>query len=106
MMWRVSLVLSSIAVIALCLRGQTTQGLISGRALDSRSGQPLAAATTSWFNASTMAVAAAHSDADGFFVLPLLSPGLYRVRVSIENYQPQELYDLNLPVAGRIDINF
>jgi hypothetical protein len=94
------------AVVAVCLRGQTTQGLISGRALDSRSGRALAGATVSCSNTATNAVAATRSEADGYFVLPLLSPGLYRVRVSLENYQPQELYDLELPVAGRIDISF
>ncbi|MCW5977364.1 MAG: TonB-dependent receptor [Bryobacteraceae bacterium] len=86
--------------------GQTTQGLISGRALDSRTGRALQGASVACWNSGTGAMAAARSDADGFFVLPLLSPGLYRVRVVTESYQPQELYDLELPVAGRVDINF
>ena len=99
-----SVFFSSFAVA--CLYGQTTQGLISGRALDSRSGRPLDGATVSCSNRANNSVSATRADAGGFFVLPLLSPGVYRVRISAENYQPQELHELELPVAGRIDISF
>ena len=106
MVWRILLSVSLSLAAAFSIHSQTTQGLISGRVLDSRSGKPLEGTTISCFNADTSAVAASRSDQEGLFVLPLLSPGLYRIRVSSENYQPQELYDLELPVAGRVDINF
>ena len=41
------------------------------------------------------------SDASGYYYLPLLSPGLYRVRVTAPAYQSQEVQELELTVAAR-----
>ena len=38
-------------------------------------------------------------------MLPLLSPGPYQIRVEAEQYQAQEVDDLELPVAGRLELN-
>jgi hypothetical protein len=38
--------------------------------------------------------------------LPLLPPGQYRIHVTAAAYQPQDLQDLTLPVAARVDIDF
>lgn len=48
----------------------------------------------------------ARSDADGYYYLLLLSPGTYRVRVTASGYQAQEVEELELPVAGRIELDF
>ena len=85
------------------LSGQTTQGLISGRLLDSITGDPIGGAAIEYSSSST---GTALSQADGFYYLPLLSPGLYRVRVTAPGFQGQELEELELPVAGRIELDF
>jgi hypothetical protein len=88
------------------LRAQTTQGLISGRILDSVSGQPVAGASVSYSSASLSASGTLHSDAAGYYFLPLLSAGTYNIRAGGDKYQPQELQQLELPVAGRIQLDF
>ena len=98
----------SIAIIAgiAGLRAQTTQGLISGRILDSVTGQPVAGASVSFSSVAISAAGTAKSDARGYYFLPLLSAGTYTIRVSGDKYQPQELQQLELPVAGRIQLDF
>jgi hypothetical protein len=46
------------------------------------------------------------SDAGGFYYLPLLSPGLYSVRAEAAGYQAQELQELELAVAARLEVDF
>ena len=43
---------------------------------------------------------------DGAFALPLLPPGVYRLRVAAPEFQAQEMYQLELPVAGTLDLVF
>ena len=85
------------------LAGQTTQGLISGRLLDSVTGNPIGGAAIEYSSSST---GTALSGVDGYYYLPLLSPGLYRIRVTAAGFQSQELEELELPVAGRIELDF
>jgi hypothetical protein len=85
------------------LTGQTTQGLISGRLVDSITGNPIGRAAIEYSSSSS---GTALSGADGYYYLPLLSPGLYRVRVTAAGFQSQELEELELPVAGRIELDF
>ena len=95
----------SIVLIA-GLRAQTTQGLISGRILDSVSGQPVANAEVSYASEAISAAGTLHSDASGYYFLPLLSAGTYTIRAAGDKYQPQELQQLELPVAGRVQLDF
>ena len=46
------------------------------------------------------------SDSSGYYLLPLLSPGLYQIRVTAKGFQAQEVQDLELTVAARIDLDF
>ena len=46
------------------------------------------------------------SDPGGFYFLPLLSAGTYSIRTTADGYQSQELEQLELQVAGRIQIDF
>ena len=46
------------------------------------------------------------SDAAGYYFLPLLSAGTYTIRATADGYQSQQLQQLELPVAGRIQIDF
>src|SRR5207247_937326 len=88
-----------------CILAQTTQGLIAGRLVDSVTGAPLASAVVIASGASAAEVRGS-ADAAGYFCLPLLSPGTYRLRVTAEAHQAQEMQELILPVAGRLEIDF
>ena len=44
------------------------------------------------------------ADSSGRFALPLLSPGLYRLRAECPGYQAQQVEELRLPVAGTLDL--
>jgi hypothetical protein len=85
---------------------QTTEGLISGRVLDARSGRPVAAATISYTSFATSSAGTASTDSAGYYYLPLLSPGLYAVRVVAAGYQAQGIHELELAVAARLDLGF
>ena len=54
---------------------------------------------------ATNARGQAETTSAGYYTLPLLSPGLYTVRITADQYQSQEVHELELPVAGRIDLN-
>ncbi len=93
---------------ALCgaiLHGQTTQGVISGRLLNSVTGRPVAAAALLCSSADGSS-AASVSDASGYYYLPLLSPGFYRVRATAVGFQSQEVQELELRVASRVELDF
>jgi len=85
--------------------GQTTDGLIWGRITDSRTGAAIAAASVSCWNPATNTTAGARTDAGGRYALPLLPPGLYRLRAGAGTYQSQEVEELTLAVAGLIEID-
>lgn len=85
---------------------QTTQGLISGRLVNSVTGAPIEGARIVFSSSLTTTAGGAVSDAGGYYLLPLLSPGLYQIRVTAANYQSQEVEDLELTVAARIDLDF
>ena len=86
--------------------GQTTQGLIAGKLVNSQTGAPIAKADISYSNAATGSSGAAASDASGNFFLPMLSPGFYRIRATAAGYQAREVQELELPVAARLELNF
>ena len=95
------LILCSGSVVA-----QTTQGLISGRLVDSVTGRAIGEATVSFQSSFSNLAGAAVSDASGYYYLPLLSPGLYRIRVTAQTYQSQEVQELELTVAARVELDF
>jgi len=88
------------------LSAQTTQGLISGRLVNSVTGAPIPDARIVFASSLTNIAGGAASDASGYYLLPLLSPGLYQVRVTADGFQAQEVQDLELTVAARIDLDF
>jgi hypothetical protein len=94
------------AFCALAAYGQATQGLISGRVVNSQTGAPLPGAAISYQAAAIGNSGAARSGPDGYYALPLLPPAQYRIRVAADDFQPQEVYELEVPVAGRIDLDF
>src|SRR5262249_37395185 len=101
---------SRLAVVFVCAAwiaaGQTTQGLIAGRLVNSQTGAPIARAEVAYSNAATGSSGVATSDASGNFFLPTLSPGFYRIRATAPGYQAREVQELELPVAARLELNF
>ncbi len=85
---------------------QTVQGLIAGRVSDSRTGAAIAEATVSFSHSSTNFSGQVAVSPDGYYALVLLPPGEYQLRVEANLYQAQEIQKLELPVAGRLDIDF
>ena len=85
---------------------QTTQGLISGQLVDSVTGRPVTAANVFYSSAISNLAGASSSDASGYYYLPLLSPGTYQIRVTSPMYQAQEVQELELTVAARIELDF
>jgi hypothetical protein len=85
---------------------QTTQGLISGRLVDSVTGRPVEAANVFYSSATNNLAGAAASDASGYYYLPLLSPGFYEIRVMDPKYQSQDVQEMELTVAARIELDF
>ncbi len=49
---------------------------------------------------------AATSDSAGYYYLPLLSPGFYQIRVTAPAYQSQEVQEIELTVAARVELDF
>src|SRR5580692_12878312 len=107
--WRLRLhrALGVLGVLGIApLFGQTTQGLISGSIVNSVTGRPVAGASVSYTSATLAASGTLRSDTGGYYFLPLLSAGTYSIRTTADGYQSQELEQLELPVAGRVQIDF
>ncbi|MBZ5607034.1 MAG: TonB-dependent receptor [Acidobacteriia bacterium] len=85
---------------------QTTQGLISGRLVDSVTGRPLAGASILFSSSASNLSGASASDASGYYYLPLLSPGFYQISVNAPGYQSQEVQQIELTVAARVELDF
>src|SRR3954469_25072229 len=90
----VSILASSLFVFCLPIFSQTTQGLISGRVLDARTGSSVPDAIINYISPATNTSGSTHTDVHGDYYLPQLSPGLYRVRVAADKYQAQEIHEL------------
>ncbi|HEY6392618.1 MAG TPA: carboxypeptidase regulatory-like domain-containing protein [Bryobacteraceae bacterium] len=93
-------------VCAVAGLAQTTQGLISGRLVNSVTGRPISGANVGYWSSTGNFAGAAASDASGYYYLPLLSPGFYRIRVTEPSFQSQEVQELELTVAARIELDF
>ncbi len=86
-------------------RGQSTQGIVVGRIVDAATGLPLAATITS-LREDTGWRSTTKADARGNYALAALSPGSYILIVDAPRYQGQQARAVDLPVAGRIGLNF
>jgi hypothetical protein len=97
-------ILGVLGIASLC--AQTTQGLISGSIVNSVTGRPISSASVTYTSATLAATGTLQSDAGGYYFLPLLSAGTYSIRATANGYQAQQLEQLELQVAGRIQIEF
>jgi hypothetical protein len=85
---------------------QTTQGLLVGRVTDSRSGAAVAGVRIAYHNRATHSSGYVISSPAGRFAIFLLPPGEYRLRLTANSYQTQEVQNLEVPVAGRREVDF
>jgi hypothetical protein len=93
-------------LFAVAASAQTTQGLISGTLVNSITGRPIENARIVYSSSLTTFAGSAASDSSGHYLLPLLSPGLYKVSVTANGYQAQEVQDLELTIASRVNLDF
>lgn len=82
---------------------QTTDGVISGRVVNAQTGDAIEGVLVEATQSATNLIRSGTTDAFGAFVLPLLPPGVYRVRIEAgSRFQPQELQVLEVPVAAHL----
>ena len=109
-------------VLPLPSRGQTTQGVIRGRVFDGDTGEPVADTLVAYTRSEqgrVVETGSGRTDAQGFYGFSFLTPGTYRVQACVEScdlssrrtplageYQPQEIAELELNVASRLEVNF
>ena len=91
---------------------QSTQGLITGRVIDRQTREPLAVASVRYWRTSAGSSGSVtpsgttRTSADGYYTLALLTPGTYRLLAEAADYQAQEINELELYVAGRLELDF
>jgi len=105
-MRRKFLCMAFLLLFAPWLRAQTTQGIVVGAVTDYATGLPVASAAIVCLRTDTAATQATASDGHGAYAVAGLSPALYIVTVSAAGYQTQQARGLDLPVSGRIELNF
>jgi hypothetical protein len=94
--------------VAVTVWSQTTQGLISGRIYDQKTAAAIPKAHIVARHIETGEPADADSAEDGSYALLRLSPGRYYLVVTSERqppYQPREAFEIELFVAGRVELN-
>ncbi len=85
---------------------QSTQAYLTGTADDSVSGHSIPNATISCRGLASSAALPGQTDAAGRFTFAALSPGSYSIRIDAPGYQSQELRQLDLPIAARLELHF
>src|SRR5687767_7524521 len=85
---------------------QTTQGVIAGEVVDATSGDVQRGANVVLTGTALDEEKKTSTDSFGRFLFPSLSPGTYRLEVSLDKYQAQQLDYIELAVAGRLDFTF
>ena len=103
---RLTLACGLLLGFASMLRPQSTQGLLAGRVSGAVDGSPVSGAVVSYRAAATGASGSTTTSKAGLFALPSLSPDTYQLRVAAPGFQPQEVFGLELNVAGRLEADF
>lgn len=73
--------------------------------MNSVTGRAIANATVS-YSGSTTSSGTVSSDAEGYYYILSISPGTYQVRATAPQYQAQQVEELELRVASRIELDF
>ena len=98
-------VLLTLLTLAMLVSGQSTQSVIRGRVYDARTGSAIPGAAVSCRNQSTGEESKTISDKEGHYAFASLTPGTYWLHSAPAGYQPREAYELELPVAGRLQLD-
>ncbi len=85
------LVVCSLLTTLTATAQDTVTGAFEGTVTNSQTGDPIAGATAEIINVETGIILTRQTDARGRFYQGLLTPGLYRIRVSRIGYQTQEV---------------
>lgn len=85
---------------------QTTQSVLVGKVTDSLTGSPVAASSVTCSRDDTKEESSAHAGPDGEYASAWLSPGRYTVTIRASGYQTLQARALEVPVAGRVELNF
>lgn len=94
-------------LVASSLYAQTTQALVTGRVVDAITGAAISQANVQYERLGTGIEREAAVGPMGVYVLPLLSPGLYRIRVDAgRDYQPREASRVQVSVSGLLQLDF
>jgi hypothetical protein len=99
------------AAIASCISvscpaaAQSTQCLISGIVRD-ETGNPLAGVRVTFVAVDGKTSGVRSTGLDGSYNLPLLAPGVYRLKAESNLYQPREYDEITLAVAGFLEVDF
>jgi Carboxypeptidase regulatory-like domain len=93
-------------LIAQISRAQSTQGVLLGQISDSITSVAVPAAQVDCVNIDTHQTVSVGVDTFGFYAVAGLSPGTYTVTVAARGYQSQQARALDMPVAGRVELNF
>jgi len=81
----------------------TVTGAFEGAVTNGLTGDPIEGATAEITNVETNVTFTKRTDARGRFYQGLLTPGVYRIRVSMNGYQPREvLQRLNISRTGEV----
>jgi hypothetical protein len=80
---------------------ETTSGTLAGRVADAQ-GLVLPGVTVSV--TSSQGTRTYVTDADGRFVAPYLTPGVYTVRAELQNFRPTELQHIELGLGQRLEL--
>lgn len=92
-------------LLAACVWGQTTSGVITGR-VRAANGDPLTAAAVQAQQPATGLTRRASTDVDGRFVLPSLPAGQYDVRVELQGFRPVTQRGIQVTVAESVALSF
>lgn len=103
---RLSLTAVSVLAAVMPIHAQSTQAYLTGSVTDSITGLAIASASISCHSLNSGAAIPERSSASGRFTFAALSPGQYSIRIDAPGYQSQELHLLELPIAGRLDLEF
>jgi len=94
------------SALAMPMAAQTTQGLISGRITNSVTAEPVAHAVVTCLNPATNTYLSVSAGSDGFYVLPLLPPGVYELEVRAPGLKAKGRFELDLGVASTLSLDF